>query len=212
MNKNEVNTKAESTLNSMASILLVAGIIICIGSLIASIVLFVNDEPETGWIILISAIAVFLGVLVWWSIIKVIINISLNLLSLEKTGNVIAQRTAQIASLCNANQENKKSTANNDAKLKQNIIKENSEKNNKDGKQIIVVEEEINSEESLHSTSNIKYELGQMVVRLSDGAKMEVLGTDKLGILCAYAGTKTMAGRYDVNEIQDYQDYLLSSN
>lgn len=83
VSKYSVNPAAENTVNVVAVVLLVIGIIGAAVGLIGGLVMFAEDEAGTGWAFFGIGLALFLTGLLEWAFLKVFVNISRNLYNIN---------------------------------------------------------------------------------------------------------------------------------
>lgn len=76
------NHIAENTLSKIASIVLWVGFI---GSIIMFIVVFTSRYNDWSYLLLVSAITIFIVSIIQWALLKVIVNISINLFNINAT-------------------------------------------------------------------------------------------------------------------------------
>lgn len=81
--KYEVNPTAENTVNTVAGILLIIGIIGAFAGLVGGLGMFSDNETAAGWGFISGGVMVFLIGLLEWAFLKVFVNISRNLYNIN---------------------------------------------------------------------------------------------------------------------------------
>lgn len=92
ISKYAVNPKAENTINIVATLLLICGIIAAIVFFILGIIDFTWDDVEEGFISWGIGVASFLVGWLEWAALKVFVNISRNLYNINDTLNEIKNK------------------------------------------------------------------------------------------------------------------------
>lgn len=104
----EVNPTAENTVNTVASIILIVGIIIGVILLFGGFVMMGEAGAAAGWgVILTAVVTVIIGV-VQWAFLKVLVNISRNLYNVnENIKNLtlvpVSEAASKVASASSSN-------------------------------------------------------------------------------------------------------------
>lgn len=78
---------SESALRTIATLVMVCGVIITVTVLIFGIMLISDYDTITGFTAILSAIAILVSTLVIWALLRVFCNISLNIKDIKETLN-----------------------------------------------------------------------------------------------------------------------------
>lgn len=84
INKYPVNPGAENTINAVAAVLLIVGIIVCAGCVVGGLIVTAGLGDAKAWLIGVGVgLLILLSYLVQWAFVKVIVNISRNLYNIN---------------------------------------------------------------------------------------------------------------------------------
>lgn len=83
ISKYAVSPAAESTVSTVAGILLAIGIIGAVVGFFSGLIEFGDDEPAAGWAFLGGGLLIFLTGLLEWAFLKVFVNISRSLYNIN---------------------------------------------------------------------------------------------------------------------------------
>lgn len=83
ISKYSVSPAAENTVNTVAGVLLVIGILGAVIGFFGGIIEFSDDEAAAGWAFIGGGVIFFLAGLLEWAFLKVFVNISRNLYNIN---------------------------------------------------------------------------------------------------------------------------------